>query len=127
MQGRTFGLAAAALALLAMAPTSAFAQGGFSGRRPVESPGQRAADRPGLLNEIRIDQKLNEQVPADIEFVDDDGKTVRIGQYFGERPIVLALVYYECPMLCTQVLNGVFTSMEPLKLDAGRDFDLVVV
>lgn len=91
------------------------------------APGQPAMAPLPILKDVRIDQKLDSAVPLDLPFVDEYGKDVTLGQYFGARPAVLALVYYECPMLCTQVLNGVFSSMEPLKLDAGRDFDLVVV
>ena len=62
--------------------------------------------RPDLLKEVGIDQKLNQQVPLDFTFRDETGKTVQLGQYFGRKPVILSLVYYNCPMLCTQVLNG---------------------
>jgi protein SCO1/2 len=91
------------------------------------APGQPAMAPLPALKDVRIDQKLDGAVPLDLPFVDEHGNDVILQQYFGARPVVLALVYYECPMLCTQVLNGLYSSMEPLKLDAGRDFDLVVV
>lgn len=91
------------------------------------APGQPALAPLPILKEVRIDQKLDESVPLDIPFTDESGREVTLGQYFGKRPVVLALVYYECPMLCTQVLNGLFSSMEPLKIDAGKEFDVVVV
>jgi protein SCO1/2 len=91
------------------------------------APGQPALAPLPILKEVRIDQKLDESVPLDIPFSDESGREVTLGQYFGKRPVVLALVYYECPMLCTQVLNGLFSSMEPLKIDAGKEFDVVVV
>lgn len=91
------------------------------------APGQPALAPLPILKEVRIDQKLDERVPLDIPFTDEDGRDVTLDAYFGQRPVVLALVYYECPMLCTQVLNGLFSSMEPVKIDAGRDFDVVVV
>lgn len=91
------------------------------------APGQPALAPLPILKEVRIDQKLDESVPLDIPFSDENGREVTLGQYFGKRPVVLALVYYECPMLCTQVLNGLFSSMEPITIDAGRDFDVVVV
>ena len=92
------------------------------------APGQPAMAPLEALKDVRIDQKLDSAVPLDLPFVDEHGKDVTLAQYFnGSRPTVLALVYYECPMLCTQVLNGLFSSIEPLKLDAGRDFDIVVV
>ena len=80
------------------------------------------------LKDVRIDQKMDSAVRLDLPFVDEHGKDVTLAQYFGgSRPAVLALVYYECPMLCTQVLNGLFSSIEPLTFDAGREFDIVVV
>lgn len=92
------------------------------------APGQPAMAPLPILKDVRIDQKLDSAVPLDLAFVDEHGKDVTLAQYFdGTRPAVLALVYYECPMLCTQVLNGLFSSIEPLKLDAGKDFDIVVV
>jgi protein SCO1/2 len=92
------------------------------------APGQPAMAPLAALKDVRIDQKMDSAVPLDLPFVDEHGKDVTLAQYFGgSRPAVLALVYYECPMLCTQVLNGLFSSIEPLKLDAGRDFDIVVV
>jgi len=91
------------------------------------APGQPALAPLPILKDVRIDQKLDERVPLDIPFTDEQGREVTLGAYFGQRPVVLALVYYECPMLCTQVLNGLFSSMEPVKIDAGRDFDVVVV
>jgi protein SCO1/2 len=80
-----------------------------------------------MLREVGVDQRLGEQVPLDTTFVDESGRTVRLGEYFGGRPVVLALVYYECPMLCTQVLNGLVGSLEALTFTAGREFDVVVV
>ncbi len=91
------------------------------------APGTPAMAPLPILKEVRIDQKLDESVPLDLPFTDEQGRDVTLGDYFGKRPVVLARVYYECPMLCTQVLNGLFWSMEPVKIDAGRDFDLVVV
>lgn len=91
------------------------------------APGQPALAPLPILKEVRIDQKLDGQVPLDMLFTNEQGREVALGEYFGKRPVVLALVYYECPMLCTQVLNGLFSSMEPVKIDAGREFDVVVV
>jgi protein SCO1 len=59
--------------------------------------------------------------------VDEQGRTVRLGDFFGKRPVILTLVYYECPMLCTQVLNGLATSIRPLTFDVGREFDIVTI
>ena len=90
-------------------------------------PGKAASEQVPMLKEIGIDQKLDAQVPLDVEFQDEAGGTVKLGRYFGSRPVVLALVYYECPMLCTQVLNGFAGSLQGVALDAGKDYDVVVV
>lgn len=82
---------------------------------------------PAMVKGVGIDQNLNAQVPLDLTFKDDTGQTVRLGQYFRQKPVVLALVYYECPMLCDMVLNGLTHSMEQISLDLGRDYDVVTV
>ena len=110
------------MALLAAPP--AFAQG--VGRTSGE-PGDAAAAKPGLLAKIGIDQRLNQQVPLDLRFTDETGREVALGEFFGRRPVILALVYYECPMLCTQVLNGLVSALGTLKFDVGREFDVVAV
>ena len=96
-------------------------------RGTTPRPGDATADRPGLLSEIRIDQRLNHQVPLDLPFVDENGTPVRLGDYFGKRPVLLALVYYECPMLCTQVLNGLVTALGVMNFEPGREFEVVAV
>ena len=121
----SFVLPAALTLACALAGTSAYAQP--SGPLMAPPPGKAALERIPLLKEVDIIQKLGEKIPLDIPFVDEDGKDVTLGKYFGERPVVLALVYYECPMLCTQVLNGVYSSMEALPYTTGKEFDLVVV
>ena len=74
-----------------------------------------------------IEQRLDAQVPADLAFKDELGNTVRLGDYFGQRPIVLALVYFECPMLCSQVLTDLMSALGVLSFDPGREFDVVAV
>jgi protein SCO1/2 len=111
-------------AALALTGASAHAQGVG---RTAAAPGDATSARPGLLSQIGIDQRLNNQVPLDLPFVDESGRDVRLGDYFGKRPVLLALVYYECPMLCTQVLNGVVSALGTLKFDVGREFDVVAV
>jgi protein SCO1/2 len=93
----------------------------------VPPPGIAASEQIPILREVGIDQKLDAAVPTDLEFVDEEGRTVRLGDYFGRRPVVLALVYYECPMLCTQVLNGLVGSLEALRFNPGEEFEVVVV
>lgn len=82
---------------------------------------------PKALNEVKIEQKLNEQLPLDLTFRNEHGETVRLGDYFGKKPVLLALVYYQCPMLCNQVLNGMVTSFKVLNFKAGEEFDVVTV
>jgi protein SCO1/2 len=80
-----------------------------------------------LLAEVGIDQKLNQQIPLDLSFRDEAGKTVKLGDYFGEKPVILTLVYYQCPMLCTQVLNAVERGLTNVSLDIGKQFQVVTV
>lgn len=82
---------------------------------------------PGPLSEVGYDQRLGETVPLDLEFRDETGRAVALGDFFGERPVILALVYYECPMLCTMVLNGLTTSLRAIDFDPGNEFEVVVV
>jgi protein SCO1/2 len=92
-------------------------------------PGEivRANETPSSLEGIGIDQRLNESLPLALPFRDEAGRAVVLGDYFGKRPVILALVYYNCPMLCTQVLNGLVASLNVMSLEAGRDFDVVAV
>lgn len=80
-----------------------------------------------LIQRVGIDQRLGTQVPLDLKFRDEAGNTVALGKYFGQRPVVLALVYYECPMLCNQVLNGLTQTLRVMSFTAGREFDVVAV
>ena len=82
---------------------------------------------PRMLTEIGLDQKLGERLPLDAVFTDEAGRAVRLGDYFGEKPVVLSLVYYECPMLCTQVLNGLTAALRTLQFTVGQEFDVVTV
>jgi len=85
------------------------------------------AEVPPGLRDIGIDQRLGESIPLDLHFRNEAGADVRLGRYFGDKPVILALVYYECPMLCTLVLNGLVSSLRALSLDAGKDFQVVAV
>jgi protein SCO1/2 len=86
-----------------------------------------ASAKPGLLGKIGLDQKIGQKIPLDLPFTDDSGRPATLGQYFGKRPVLLVLAYYECPMLCTQVLNGVVSAVGILNFQVGREFDVVVV
>ena len=90
-------------------------------------PGKAATEQLPILKEVGVDQKPNAQIPLDLEFNDSTGRTVTLREYFTGRPVVLALVYYECPMLCTQVLNGLVGSLEALAFSIGKEFDVVAV
>lgn len=82
---------------------------------------------PAPLKQVGIDQRLNNQVPLNLVFADENGQQVELGKYFGRKPVILSLVYYDCPMLCTQVLNGLAGSLKALKFDVGREFEVVTV
>ncbi len=85
------------------------------------------AQLPEALRDVGIDQHLNQSVPLDLTFRDESGASVRLGDYFGEKPVILALVYYECPMLCTLVLNGLVSSLKALSFSIGDEFDVVTL
>ena len=118
-------LGLSSLVLVLCAGVSLDAQ--LSAPMSVPPPGMAASERIPMLEDVGIDQRLNEEVPLDLPFVDENGSDVKLGDYFGERPVVLALVYFECPMLCTQVLNGMAGSFQALSFTAGQQFDIVVV
>jgi protein SCO1/2 len=80
-----------------------------------------------MLKNVGIDQKLNSQIPLGLTFQDESGRTVPLGKYFQQKPVILALVYYECPMLCNMTLNGLVRSLHSITLNAGDDFQLVAV
>ena len=82
---------------------------------------------PAILGKVGITQNLNAQIPPDLAFRDETGKSARIGDFFGQKPIVLSLVYFDCPALCTEVLNGELRTMKAISLDLGKDFDAVTV
>ena len=83
--------------------------------------------RPIKPSDIGFDQRLDEQVPLDLAFRDETGKTVMLGDYFNRKPVILALVYYQCPMLCNQGLNGLAGGLKALPFVAGKEFEVVVV
>jgi len=82
---------------------------------------------PPILSGVGFDQKLGAQAPLDASFRDAGGKPVRLGSLFHGRPVLLAFVYYKCPMLCTETLNGLVRALRALSFDAGRQFDVVVL
>ena len=113
-------LAWAAMLVLLIAP--AFGQGMTSG---ILSP--PAGVRPPGLKNVGIRQNLNQQIPPDLSFKDDLGRRVRLADYFGKKPMVLNLVYYNCPMLCGELLSGLESSLRMMKFDVGKEFDVITV
>ena len=109
-----FGALVGLLALIAGAPR-------------VRAQAPPASHLPPAFRDVGIDQKLNQQVPLDIPFRDENGNTVALREFFGSRPVILSLVYYECPMLCTTSLNGLEQSLKEMRLDLGKDYDVVTV
>jgi protein SCO1/2 len=89
--------------------------------------GAQQATVPSILRQVGIEQNLNQQVPLELMFRDESGNSVRLGDYFGKKPIVLSLVYFDCPALCTEVLNGELRSFLSISLNVGKDFDVVTV
>jgi len=95
------------------------------GARP--ETGNVSTGLPTALRDVGIDQKLNQQLPLDLTFHDEAGEVVKLKQYFGQKPVVLAFVYYDCPMLCTQVLNGMLESFRVLPFTLGKEYDVVTI
>ena len=120
---------AAALAFALALASNAWAQpprftGADVGGQP---PGTSSELVPDVLEKVGIDQKLNAQVPLDAVFRDEAGRQVKLGEFFGKRPVVLSLVYYECPMLCTQVLNGAVAAFKVLNFGIGDEYEVVTI
>ena len=88
----------------------------------IRASAQPAGVRPPVLKDVGIDQLLNNQVPLDLEFRDESGRTVKLAEYFKDKPVVLSLVYYDCPRLCTQVLTGLLGAMKALPMTPGKEF-----
>lgn len=110
------------MAVMALLAVSAFGQGMTSG---ILSPSPSV--RPPGLKNVGIQQNLNQGIPADLAFTDDLGRSVHLGDYFGKRPLILNLVYYNCPMLCGEVLSGLEHSLSMMQFDVGQEFDVITV
>ncbi|HET6323436.1 MAG TPA: SCO family protein [Planctomycetaceae bacterium] len=82
---------------------------------------------PPILKKVGFDQRLNETIPLETVFRDEAGRDVKLGEYFGAQPVVLVMAYYRCPMLCTQVLNGLVEGLRESRLTMGQDFRVVTV
>ncbi|HTH38943.1 MAG TPA: SCO family protein [Pyrinomonadaceae bacterium] len=129
--GAKYALAAVIMLLSA---TAAFPQKSEHYNSPLYAPrtydpSQSAGTGlPDALKKIGIEQKLGGQMPLETEFKDERGRTAKLGEFFNKgRPVILAFVYYECPMLCNEVLNGLTGSLKGISLNAGKDFDVVAI
>jgi protein SCO1/2 len=113
---------AAVLAVCTSAP-------GWAQAAPKLQPGDAVANqKPSILDQVGLDQRLNQQVPLNLTFNDETGHAVQLQQYFGPKPVILIMVYYQCPMLCTQVLTGFTGSLNAIvRFNVGRDFEVVTV
>jgi len=111
-----------ALLLLAVSlPTAAAA------REQAPTPRATSDVAPGLFGKVKFDQNLDAQLPLDVPLRDERGRSVALGDFFGRRPVIVNLVYYECPMLCNEVLNSLLRTMNALAFDVGKEFDVVTV
>jgi protein SCO1/2 len=90
-------------------------------------PGMVASAVPAPLREIGFDQNLDRQMPLDVVMTDESGRSAPLGAYFGRRPVVMLFAYFDCPMLCTTVINGLASALDVLALEPGRDFEIVTV
>ncbi len=88
---------------------------------------ENAAVTPPQLRGVGIDQRLDNQVPLNLKFQDETGQTVTLGSYFGKKPVILSLVYYTCPMLCTMAENGLLNALRDVNFNIGEQYEVVTV
>jgi protein SCO1 len=130
MQQRTIRRTAARGAIgaamcCALFAASALAQVSSYGDKQV---GENTGDQlPQVLQNVGVEQHLNQPLPLNAQFVDDTGKTIRLGDYFGKHPAILSLVYYNCPMLCSEEMDGLASALEMVKMSPGKDFDVIIL
>jgi len=121
---RQFVRRVAGLLLLAACCSPLTALGQYA--QPPQS-GVSSSDVPLALKNIGIEQRLNGQIPLETTFRDETGRTVKLGEYFGNKPVFISLVYYNCPMLCNQVLNGLVSGLRTIPFTVGKEFDVITV
>jgi protein SCO1 len=107
---------------LALLAGAAFGQGPDGG---IMAPSPNV--RPPGLKDVGIQQNLNQQIPPDLMFTDDMGRKVKLGDYFGQKPLILNFVYYGCPMLCGEELDGLESTLRVLKFDIGKEFEVITI
>jgi protein SCO1/2 len=102
---------------------------GAQAAAPIVNPGEGGTNQKlAIFDQVGIEQRLNQQVPLDLTFTDEHGQQVKLGKYFGSKPVILSLVYYQCPMLCSQVLSGLTGALNGIvRFNVGRDFEVVTV
>jgi protein SCO1/2 len=115
---------AMACGLALLASLSATAQVSKYGEKQTGPANDRP---PALLDKVSIQQKLDGQLPLNLAFTDETGKSIQLGEYFGKHPAILALVYYQCPMLCSEELNGLTSALKMVDTVPGKDFEVIVV
>src|SRR5439155_1340549 len=123
-------LVAAALFGPPAAPARAAAPAAAAPVAAAPAPGAAAPPPVAPFSPTRdvgFDQRLGDQVPLDLEFHDESGQSVRLGELFQGKPVVLSLAYYDCPMLCGLALSGIASSLKPLAFEAGREFEVITV
>ncbi len=127
---RTGGSAKAAMAIAAAASVICLAGFALSLKAQVSSYGDKSVgpsnDAPSVLNGVGIAQHLNYQLPLNLTFTDDEGKQVALSSYFGKRPAILAVVYYRCPSLCSEELEGLTSALKMIRFRPGKDFSVIV-
>ena len=120
---RAKAVAAAGLLALCLAPALSSQVSGYGDKQV----GPTNDKPPALLDGVGIAQRLNQQLPLNLTFTDDTGRQVALSSYFGKRPAILALVYYRCPMLCSEEMNGLTSALQMVKYVPGRDFNIIVI
>lgn len=110
-----------ALALFASVAEARF----WTGSQVTPPAGEASAEAPGEAKKVKLEQKLGTQIPLDLEFVDDRGQKVTLAKYFGKRPVILMPVYFDCPMLCNMVLDGMVTAIRDLRFVIGQEYEIV--
>ncbi len=115
----------AAILCCALLSAPVFAQvSSYGDKQSGENTGDQL---PQVLQKVGVAQHLNQQLPLDADFVDETGKPVKLGDYFGKHPALLSLVYYTCPLLCSEELDGITSSLQMVKLTPGKDFSVVII
>jgi len=121
------------IVIIALPIATTFAQGRlYDGSAPLYSPrpglGTTESGLPKALREVKIEQRLNEQLPLDLQFKDETGRTVELREYFNRsKPVILSLVFYKCPMLCNQILSGLLAGLRAQSFNVGREFEVLTI